>query len=188
MARVSCHDSLNKTFCLMIRGRKSILILSFYSCSFRKSFCFSAKSTQIKHNHTSLSFMFHCTCFTLLAKVICWCWEHFILAMKGALQSYTWYWITNWSYMYGLWTFLYFYAKCFRFYTFVLFLTKSGNISTLVKLTVSSLWYFQHYHSCARQEGRIEGKSRKTLGCIQHSLSLSAKAFALANNWGLIHI
>lgn len=35
-----------------------------------RPFCLVAKSAQIKHNHTSLSFMFHCTCFILLPNVV----------------------------------------------------------------------------------------------------------------------
>lgn len=52
-----------------IRNRRFVLIVFHAHCPGRP-FCLVAKSTQIKHNHTSLSFMFHCTCFTLLPNVL----------------------------------------------------------------------------------------------------------------------
>lgn len=60
-----------------IRGKRFVPFLLHAQCPGRP-FWLAAKSTQIRADHTSLSFMIHCTCFTLLPSVL--------LLLLGALS------------------------------------------------------------------------------------------------------
>lgn len=72
-----------------IRMRRFVPFLLHAQCPGRP-FWLAAEPTQIKADHTSLPFMFHCTCFTLLPSVL--------LLLLGALSLGSWgiFWFCTW--------------------------------------------------------------------------------------------